>query len=124
MNSKSFFITGTDTGTGKTVASCALLQAAAARGLKTAAMKPVASGCQRTAGGLKNDDALLLNQYIKENGFTPNQNNIEQLMKDTGKTVYDYPRVDAFAAAHDPFRDIPLPTTLPRATIDQPYGVP
>lgn len=42
---KAFFVTGTDTEVGKTFAACALLYAAAARGLATLAMKPVAAGC-------------------------------------------------------------------------------
>lgn len=41
---QAFFITGTDTGVGKTFAACALLHAAHARGLGTLAMKPVAAG--------------------------------------------------------------------------------
>ncbi len=41
---KAFFVTGTDTEVGKTFAACALLHAAAARGLTTLAMKPVAAG--------------------------------------------------------------------------------
>jgi len=57
-----FFITGTDTGIGKTHVSLTLLQALAAQGLSTAAMKPVASGCQATPRGLRNDDALQLQQ--------------------------------------------------------------
>lgn len=40
-----FFITGTDTGVGKTLVSCALLHAFAAQGLRTVGMKPVAAGC-------------------------------------------------------------------------------
>ncbi|HTE49962.1 MAG TPA: dethiobiotin synthase [Kofleriaceae bacterium] len=39
------FVTGTDTGVGKTTVSCAILAAARARGLRTAAMKPVETGC-------------------------------------------------------------------------------
>ncbi len=54
------FVTGTDTGVGKTRVSAALLRALAARGLRTSGMKPVASGCERTADGLRNDDALTL----------------------------------------------------------------
>lgn len=42
--SKCFFLTGTDTNSGKTVASCALLQAAACYGYKTIGYKPVSSG--------------------------------------------------------------------------------
>lgn len=55
-----WFITGTDTDVGKTVASCALLQAAALQGFRTAGYKPVASGSQMTADGLRNSDALAL----------------------------------------------------------------
>ena len=54
------YITGTDTGIGKTTASCALLHALCARGLRAVGMKPVASGCERTADGWRNDDALRL----------------------------------------------------------------
>ncbi|MGO2346850.1 MAG: dethiobiotin synthase, partial [Providencia sp.] len=57
---KTYFITGTDTEVGKTVASCALLQAAKSQGLKTVGYKPVASGSEFTEQGLRNDDALLL----------------------------------------------------------------
>ncbi|MBU6404513.1 MAG: dethiobiotin synthase [Proteobacteria bacterium] len=56
----SVFITGTDTGIGKTFVSVALLHALRAAGLRAVGMKPVASGCTRTAHGLRNDDALAL----------------------------------------------------------------
>ncbi len=42
---KAFFITGTDTGIGKTSIACALLQAFAAQGQRVVGMKPVAAGC-------------------------------------------------------------------------------
>ncbi|HET6603333.1 MAG TPA: dethiobiotin synthase [Xanthomonadaceae bacterium] len=45
------YVTGTDTGAGKTVAACALVHALRARGHTVAAMKPVASGCQRDRHG-------------------------------------------------------------------------
>ncbi|MDQ2696372.1 MAG: dethiobiotin synthase, partial [Pseudomonadota bacterium] len=54
------FITGTDTGIGKTRIGCGLIAALRARGLRVAGMKPVASGCAATAAGLRNDDALAL----------------------------------------------------------------
>ena len=54
------FVTGTDTGVGKTVASAALLHAFRARGLRAVGMKPVASGCAPTPDGWRNDDALAL----------------------------------------------------------------
>ncbi|MDI9244890.1 dethiobiotin synthase [Marinobacter sp. CHS3-4] len=60
MAKKSFFVTGTDTGVGKTLVSAAILQAAAAKGLRTLAMKPIASGCEETPEGLRNEDALTL----------------------------------------------------------------
>ena len=55
-----YFVTGTDTEVGKTVASCALLQAANLRGLRSAGYKPVASGSEMHADGLRNSDALAL----------------------------------------------------------------
>lgn len=60
MTPSGIYVTGTDTGVGKTVVSCALLHALRARGLRAVGMKPLASGCQRTAQGLRNDDALAL----------------------------------------------------------------
>ncbi|EKT58293.1 dethiobiotin synthase [Providencia sneebia] len=57
---KTYFVTGTDTEVGKTVASCALLQAANQSGFITAGYKPVASGSEQTQDGLRNQDALLL----------------------------------------------------------------
>lgn len=41
----SYFVTGTDTGVGKTLVSCALLHAFAAQGRRVVGMKPVAAGC-------------------------------------------------------------------------------
>jgi len=54
------YVTGTDTGIGKTVASCALLHALRAGGMRAVGMKPVASGCELIDGGLRNADALAL----------------------------------------------------------------
>jgi dethiobiotin synthetase len=54
------FVTGTDTGVGKTRIAAALCHALTARGIRVAAMKPVASGCTATPEGLRNDDALTL----------------------------------------------------------------
>lgn len=55
-----FYVTGTDTGIGKTIASTALLHALRARGQRAVGMKPVASGCTREADGWRNEDALAL----------------------------------------------------------------
>jgi len=54
------FVTGTDTGVGKTLAACALLHAFSARGWRTAGMKPVAAGARRCAAELQNDDVAAL----------------------------------------------------------------
>jgi dethiobiotin synthetase len=60
---QNFFITGTDTGVGKTLISCALLSKLSQQGLTVQGMKPVASGCQQTPDGLRNEDAELLMNY-------------------------------------------------------------
>jgi dethiobiotin synthetase len=57
---KGLFITGTDTGIGKTHVATAIVTALNLRGLRTSVMKPVASGCERTDEGLRNEDALQL----------------------------------------------------------------
>lgn len=54
------YVTGTDTGAGKTVASCALLHALRAAGRCAVGMKPVASGCTYIDGAWRNEDALAL----------------------------------------------------------------
>lgn len=53
------FVTGTDTGVGKTRVAVALIHALRAQGLRVAAMKPVAAGC---APGELNDDVSALLQ--------------------------------------------------------------
>ena len=58
--SKRWFITGTDTEVGKTIASTALLQAAKVAGFCSVGYKPVASGCEVTEQGVRNSDALAL----------------------------------------------------------------
>lgn len=60
MTVKSIFVTGTDTGSGKTVASIMLMRAYQRAGLPAYGMKPVASGCLKTATGLISEDALQL----------------------------------------------------------------
>lgn len=69
MAKKAFFVTGTDTGVGKTVITAGLLAAAKQRGLSTAAVKPVAAGCEMTEAGLRNEDALLLQSVITQKLF-------------------------------------------------------
>ena len=59
---KSYFITGTDTGVGKTFVTAALLSGLRARGLRVAPMKPVAAGTVEINGQLINDDVALLQE--------------------------------------------------------------
>jgi len=51
MPKTSFFVTGTDTDSGKTAVAGGILALAAQHGLRTLAMKPIASGCHQTLMG-------------------------------------------------------------------------
>lgn len=62
---RGIFVTGTDTGVGKTRVSCMILAALRERGERAVGMKPIASGCETTSEGLRNDDALRL-QAVSE----------------------------------------------------------
>ena len=54
------FVTGTDTGVGKTLIACALLHRLRARGLRALGMKPVAAGVEPTPEGPANPDVVAL----------------------------------------------------------------
>jgi dethiobiotin synthetase len=56
------FVTGTDTGVGKTIVSCALLRLFAREGLRAVGFKPVAAGAAATPDGLRNEDAVRLRE--------------------------------------------------------------
>lgn len=56
---KNFFITGTDTGVGKTLITCALMVALRERGIHVAPMKPVAAGVEASPVGTNDDDQIL-----------------------------------------------------------------
>lgn len=58
--SRTLFVTGTDTGVGKTRVSCALLRAFRSRGVRAVGMKPVAAGAIDTPDGPRSEDALAL----------------------------------------------------------------
>ena len=64
MSALGLFVTGTDTGVGKTRVAAGLCRAYGARGLRVAAMKPVASGSVRGPRGLRNEDALELQRAM------------------------------------------------------------
>ena len=54
------FVTGTDTGVGKTLAACALIHALVDRGIDVLPMKPVAAGAVVHSGGWANEDTIAL----------------------------------------------------------------
>ena len=57
---KGIFITGTDTGVGKTVAAAAIARLLRNRGIDVGVMKPVTSGCVERGGKRVSEDAELL----------------------------------------------------------------
>src|ERR1700688_979208 len=59
---KGIFITGTDTGVGKTIVTAVLARLLRMRGVSVGVMKPVTSGCREVDGELVSDDGLLLCQ--------------------------------------------------------------
>jgi dethiobiotin synthetase len=86
-----FFITGTDTGVGKTLVAVALTRALVARGLRTAVMKPVAAGIVSTPDGPRNDDALELLA----------QSNVSAPYEDVNPWLLTTPASPHLAARHD-----------------------
>jgi len=60
LTRRGLFITGTDTGVGKTYVAAAIARWLAAAGRRVGVYKPVASGCRRGRGGLVSEDALAL----------------------------------------------------------------
>jgi dethiobiotin synthetase len=88
---KGFFITGTDTGVGKTMVAVALTRALVARGLRTAVMKPVAAGMVSTPDGPRNDDALEL----------LGQSNVDAPYEDVNPWLLNTPASPHLAARHD-----------------------
>lgn len=63
---KNYFITGTDTGVGKTLVTCALLHQLQTRGVKVAPMKPVAAGTIDINGEQLNEDVALMQVVTKQ----------------------------------------------------------
>jgi dethiobiotin synthetase len=61
---KGVFVTGSDTGVGKTVIAGAIAAAIKAQGLDVGVMKPVASGAKEKEGKLVSEDAVYLKKII------------------------------------------------------------
>jgi len=62
----SCFVTGTDTGIGKTWVTVGMMQVLKNKGLRVSGMKPVASGAKSTKQGKRNADALLIQKYCSD----------------------------------------------------------
>jgi dethiobiotin synthetase len=60
---RAVYITGTDTGVGKTLVSATLLAALNAANIPANGMKPVASGCEKKNGEWRNSDAEQLRDH-------------------------------------------------------------
>ncbi|MEQ1879560.1 MAG: dethiobiotin synthase [Burkholderiales bacterium] len=103
---RGLFVTGTDTGVGKTLVAAALLRAFASRGLRAIGMKPVAAGALRSSGGLVNEDveALALASSVKAPRDLVNPYCFEPAMaphlaaEKLGQSVEMAPIVTAYAA--------------------------
>lgn len=59
---QALFITGTDTGIGKTYVACQLIRQYVAQGYRVVGMKPVAAGCELEDGQWVNEDVRLLTE--------------------------------------------------------------
>jgi dethiobiotin synthetase len=57
---KGFFVTGTDTGVGKTIITAALILAVSRLGFKTGGMKPVETGCLQEGNALVPSDGMFI----------------------------------------------------------------
>ena len=62
---RGFFITGTDTGVGKTHITAALLRALLDTGHNALAIKPVQTGCMKTEHGLMAEDVDTYARYTR-----------------------------------------------------------
>ncbi len=60
----SFFVTGTDTGIGKTFITCILMNYINSQQKKVIGMKPIAAGADEINGQVANEDVLLLKKNV------------------------------------------------------------
>lgn len=98
MQPRGFFITGTDTGVGKTLVAVALTRALVEAGKRVAVMKPVAAGTVKTADGEFNDDALEL--LAASNVKAPYEDVNPYLLR-TPASPHLAARTDGVAIRHD-----------------------
>ncbi|MCG5510813.1 dethiobiotin synthase [Ectothiorhodospira lacustris] len=100
------FITGTDTGIGKTVVGCALVRALVRQGRQVVVRKPVESGCERHEGGLWPADGARLMEAAGSRGLariTPHRFE-HALAPDRAARLADRPLylADLIGACHAP----------------------
>lgn len=123
-----FFLTGTDTGCGKTFVSCAILKFLGSQGYDVVGLKPIASGADRVLGRLRNEDVAMLYEnsnidinegdickYIFPEACSPNiasSINNEEIALDSictfvekFKTISDIVIVEGIGGWHVPIND-------------------
>jgi dethiobiotin synthetase len=89
---RGLFITGTDTGVGKTVVACALIRGFAAQGYRVVGMKPVAAGdIIDTPDGRMNEDVARLRAA----------GNVDAPLEEINPYCFDTPIAPHIAAARD-----------------------
>src|SRR5512134_541560 len=98
---RGIFITGTDTGVGKTVVASGLVRLAARTGERVVGLKPVASGATPTPDGLRNEDALALAAA----------GSVALPYRDTNPFCFE-PAIAPHLAAADAGATIPVPALL------------
>jgi dethiobiotin synthetase len=86
---KSFFVTGTDTGVGKTVITAALARCLRKRGIDVGVMKPIASGVPRETGFKSSDVSLL----FEAAGITDNEEMINPIFLPISTSPYDATKI-------------------------------
>ncbi len=82
---KSCFITGTDTGVGKTVVTAALAHCIKKRGIDVGVMKPIATGIPEKTGPKSSDVSLLLHS----SGVQDHENMINPVFLPSPSSPYD-----------------------------------
>jgi dethiobiotin synthetase len=94
-----YFITGTDTGVGKTLVAAALTRAFVARGLRAAVMKPVAAGVIHTYDGPRNDDAV---ELLGASNVPAAYEDVNPWLLSTAASPHLAARIDGVTITHEP----------------------
>lgn len=81
---QSVFITGTNTGVGKTLVTAAIVKSLQLRKIYSIFMKPIATGCKNIKGNLISEDVIFLSKII-------NQDYNNKLLKNINPVKYKLP---------------------------------